>query len=165
MSMRSPRRRRAADPGLARTVARSALVGAASGMRSQLGMAAVVLRTDKNRLPAFLRTPAATRAVTVAAGAELLADKSPRVPDRLLPPSLAARFALGGLAGGLLAHAERRPAAPAAVVASVAAVLVAKVSHDLRAWAARTVPDRLVAVAEDGLAIALALAGTRPGTR
>jgi uncharacterized membrane protein len=148
--------------GLARTLSPSILVGAATGMRSQLGVAAVVLRADPDRLPPFLRTRAASRAATGAAAAEILADKSPRVGDRMRPGPLTARFVLGGLAGGLLAHTERRPVVPAAVVASAAAGLGAKVGHDLRARAARTVPDPVVAVAEDLVAISLAAAGTRP---
>ncbi|HEX3565286.1 MAG TPA: hypothetical protein VHU17_07935, partial [Acidimicrobiales bacterium] len=72
---------------------------------------------------------------------------------------LTARLVLGGLAAGLLAHAERGPVVPAAALGSAAALLAAKLGHDLRARAARKVPDPVVAVAEDGVAIALALAG------
>jgi uncharacterized membrane protein len=165
----SPRRwvdpvlaRTPSSSALARTLSSSVLVGAATGMRSQLGVAAVVLRADPDRLPPFLRTRAASRAATGAAAAEILADKSPRVGDRMRPGPLTARFVLGGLAGGLLAHTERRPVVPAAVVASAAAGLGAKVGHDLRARAARTVPDPVVAVGEDLVAISLAAAGTRP---
>jgi uncharacterized membrane protein len=145
---------------LARTLSSSILVGAATGMRSQLGVAAVVLRANPDCLPPFLRTRAASRGAVGGAAAEILADKSPRIGDRMRPGPLSARFVLGGLAGGLLAYAERRPVAPAAVVASAAAGLGAKVGHDLRARAARTVPDSVVAVAEDLVAISLAAAGT-----
>jgi hypothetical protein len=163
--MRTPPSLQTLDPMLVRTLSASVLVGAATGLRSQLGVAAVVLRADQDRLPAFLRTRAAARSVIAAAGGEILADKSARAIDRLRPVPLAMRFALGGVAGGLLAHAERRPVAPSVAIASAAAVLAAKVGHDLRARAARTVPDRVVAVAEDGVAIALAVAGTNPALR
>jgi uncharacterized membrane protein len=145
-----------------RTLSSSVLVGLATGLRSQMGLAAVVLRMDKAGLPSWLRTTAATRSVTVAAGAELVADKLPGTPSRLRPAGLAGRLVLGGLAGGLLAHAEKGPVVPAAALGSAAALLAAKVGHDLRARAARTVPDPVVAVAEDGVAIALAVVGTRP---
>ena len=160
--MRQPRRPPTPAPVLFRTISSSVLVGAATGLRSQLGVAAVVLRADKERLPAFLRTPAAARSVTVAAGAELVVDKTSLAGDRLRPPALAARLALGGLAGALLAHVERRPVASSAVLSLAAAGLAAKAGHDLRALAARRVPDPAVAVAEDGVAIALAAAATRP---
>lgn len=127
-----------------------------------MGPAAVVLRTDQDGLPSWLRTSAATRLVTVAAGAELVVDKTPWASSRLRPGPLAARLVLGGLAAGLLAHVERGPVVPAAALGSAAALLAAKVGHDLRARAAQKMPDAVVAVAEDGLAIALAVAGTSP---
>jgi uncharacterized membrane protein len=127
-----------------------------------MGLAAVVLRTDKEGLPSCLRTSAAARSVTVAAGAELVVDKTPLAHDRLRPGPLVGRLVTGGLAGGLLAHAQKGPVLPAAALASVAALLAAKVGHDARARAAQKVPDRAVAVVEDGVAIALAAAGTRP---
>jgi len=151
---------------LFRILSSSLLVGSATGLRSQMGLAAVVLRTDKDGLPSWLRTTAAARSVTLAAGAELVADKLPQTPSRLQPAGLAGRLVLGGLGAGLLAHAEKGPVVPAAVLGSAAALLAAKVGHDLRARAAQTVPDPVVAVAEDGVAIALALVGTgrsRPG--
>lgn len=160
--MRKPTRPPTSAPVLFRTISSSVLVGAATGLRSQLGVAAVVLRADTDRFPPFLRTPAAARSVTVAAGAELVVDKTPLAGDRLRPPALAARLVLGGLAGALLALAERRPVAPASVVALASAGLAAKIGHDLRAVAARTVPDPVVAVAEDVVAIALAAVATRP---
>jgi uncharacterized membrane protein len=147
---------------LFRTLSSSVLVGLATGLRSQMGLAAVVLRMDKDGLPSWLRTSAAARSVMVAAGAELVADKLPQAPSRLQPAGLAGRLVLGGLAGGLLAHAEQGLVVPAAALGSAAALLAAKVGHDLRARAAQRVPDPVVAVAEDGVAIALAVVGTRP---
>jgi uncharacterized membrane protein len=147
-------------PDLVRTLSSSFLIGSASGLRSQMGLAAVVLRSDKDGLPSWLRTSAAARLVTVAAGAELVADKTARVGDRLRPGPLTARLVLGGLAAGLLAHAEKGPVVPAVALGSAAALLAAKVGHDVRARAARKLPDPVVAVAEDGLAIAMAMVGT-----
>ncbi|HEY2564299.1 MAG TPA: hypothetical protein VGI44_11345 [Acidimicrobiales bacterium] len=150
------------DPVLIRTVSSSVLIGAASGLRSQLGLAAVVLRANNGGQPPFLRTATAGRTVAAAAFTELLVDKSPRAPDRLRPAGLVARLVLSGLASGLFAHSEARPVAPSAALASATALLAAKVGHDLRARAVRSVPDPVVAVAEDGLALYLAAAGTRP---
>ena len=159
--MRNRLRTRRDQPDLVRTLSSSFLVGSASGLRSQMGLAAVVLRSDKDGLPSWLRTPAAARLVTAAAGAELVVDKTSWAHDRLRPGPLTARLVLGGLAAGLLAHAEKGPVVPAAVLGSAAALLAAKVGHDLRAGAARTLPDPVVAVAEDGLAVSLAALGTR----
>lgn len=50
-----------------------------------MGLAAVALRTDKDRRSFWLRPSAAARLVMVAAGAELVADKTARIGDRLGP--------------------------------------------------------------------------------
>ncbi|HEX4245844.1 MAG TPA: hypothetical protein VHY77_09770 [Acidimicrobiales bacterium] len=162
--MRTPLPRGAGHPDLVCTLISSVLVGAASGLRSQMGVAAVVLRAEKDGLPPVLRTTAAARTVVAAAAGELVVDKSPRAVSRLRPGPLAARIVLGAIAGGLLAATKKGPVVPAAAVASAAAVLAAKVGHDLRARAARSVPDRAVAVVEDGVALGLAAAGTRPAS-
>jgi uncharacterized membrane protein len=158
--MRNHLRPQRDQPDLVRTLSSSFLVGSASGLRSQMGLAAVVLRSDKDGLPSWMRTSAAARLVTVAAGAELVVDKTSWAHDRLRPGPLTARLVLGGLAAGLLAHAHKGPVVPAAALGSAAALLAAKVGHDLRARAAQKLPDPVVAVAEDGVAIALTLAGT-----
>jgi uncharacterized membrane protein len=160
--MKNRLRPRGPGPTLFRTLSSALLVGLASGLRSQMGLAAVVLRTEKEGLPSSLRTSAAARSVTVAAGAELVVDKAPWATSRLRPGPLVGRLVTGGLAGGLLAHAQKGPVIPAAALGSAAALLAAKVGHDARARAAKKVPDRAVAVVEDGVAIALAVVGTRP---
>jgi uncharacterized membrane protein len=163
--MRNHLRPQRDQPDLVRNLSSSFLVGSASGLRSQMGLAAVVLRSDKDGLPSWMRTSAAARLVTVAAGAELVADKTARVGDRLGPGPLTARLVLGGLAAGLLAHVRKGPVVPAAALGSAAALLAAKVGHDLRARAAQNLPDPVVAVAEDGVAVSLAALGTRAAQR
>lgn len=139
---------------------RPALLGAATGLRSQMGMAAVLLAVDddgRSGLPARLQSSAATRSAVTAAVGELIADKMPRVGSRLAPGALAARLVLAGLASAALAKVEDRDVAVDVAVAVVAAAVAAKVGHDLRASLARRLPDRSVAVAEDVVAIALAV--------
>ncbi len=51
---------------------------------------------------------------------------------------------------------EGGPLLPAIAVAAVVAAATAKVAHDLRALAARAVPDRVVAVVKDATAVAVA---------
>ena len=140
---------------------RPALLGAATGLRSQLGMAAVLLATGeeaRDRLPERLRHSRALRSALIAAVAELLADKTPFAKSRLAPGGLAARVVLAGYAATVLAKVEGRDGTTDAVVAALTAAVAAKVGHDLRAVCARRVPDRLVAVAEDALAVALVAA-------
>ena len=146
-------------PGMwRRGIVASMLLGAASGLRSQLGVAAVVARSDSS-LPQILRRPLTRRLLMVAAAGELIADKLPATPSRLAPPGIASRLLLGALAAGLFAETQRAPWRPAAAIGATSAALAAKLGHDLRARLARHAPDPAVAVVEDAVAVGLAAAG------
>ena len=138
----------------------SLFLGAASGLRSQLGVATVVARSNP-ALPLVFRNSWTRRLLVVAAAGELVADKLPNTPSRLSPPGIAGRLALGALAAGLLAHTRDASWFPAAVVGASSAAVAAKVGHDARARLAQRVPDPAVAVVEDALALALAAAASR----
>jgi uncharacterized membrane protein len=137
---------------------RAAVLGAATGMRSTVALAALVLRRSDG-LPAALRNPAARRIAVIADGAELVADKLPMTPSRLDPPGLVGRLISAGLAAAVLARSAHRAPIPAVLTASAAALAAARICHDDRAALARRVPDPVVAVAEDALAIGLAALG------
>jgi uncharacterized membrane protein len=140
---------------------RPVLLGAATGLRSQMGLAAVLLATGeggRDRLPQRLRNSGALRSALIAAVAELIADKTPFPKSRLAPGGLATRVVLAGYAAMTLAKVEGRDGTTDMVAAAIAAAVAAKVGHDLRAVCARRVPDRLVALAEDAVAVALAAA-------
>ena len=81
-------------------------------------------------------------------------------PSRLDPPGLIGRLISASLAAAVLARAEHRGPIPAVLTASVAALAAAKICHDARAALARRLPDPVVAVAEDALAIGLAAIGS-----
>ena len=91
---------------------------------------------------------------------ELVADKLPGTPSRLDPPGLIGRLIFASLAAAVLARSEHRGPVPAMLTASVAALAAAKICHDARAALARRLPDPVVAVAEDALAIGLAAIGS-----
>jgi hypothetical protein len=135
----------------------SALVGAASGMRSTAGLAAVIVRGDNERLPALFRHRLAPPAACVAVAVELVLDKMPFTGSRLEPAGMAGRVVFAGVAGALVGR--ERSAVASAAVAIAAAVLIAKVAHDVRARLAESVPDRAVAVLEDMAALGTAFAG------
>jgi uncharacterized membrane protein len=141
-----------------RGIVASVLLGAASGLRSQLGVATVVARSDSS-LPQILRRPLTRRLLMVAAAGELIADKLPATPSRLAPPGIASRLLLGALAAGLFAETQRARWRPAAAIGATSAALAAKLGHDLRARLARHAPDPAVAVVEDAVAVGLAAAG------
>jgi uncharacterized membrane protein len=138
---------------------RAAALGAATGMRATVALAALILRRNDG-LPAALRHPAARPAAALADAGELVADKLPKTPSRLEPPGLASRVVSASLAAAVLARSGRQRPIPAMAVASAAAVAAAKLCHDGRAALARHLPDPAVAVAEDALAIGLAALGS-----
>jgi uncharacterized membrane protein len=139
---------------------RAAALGAATGLRSSVGLAALVARRDR-RSVAVLSRPAARPIAAVGFGIELVLDKLPTTPSRLEPPGLAGRTVFAALAAVALARSESASPVPAAVLASAVALVAAKVGHDVRAALASRLPDAAVAVAEDTVAIGVAMWATR----
>ena len=142
----------------------SVILGAATGLRSQLGAASVVARSDPS-LPSMFRHPWIRRLVLAAAAGELVVDKLPGTPSRLAPQGIVPRLALGALAASLSAHTRQASWLPAAALGASSAAIAAKLGHDARARLARQAPDLAVALAEDALAIAAAAAGASPMRR
>jgi uncharacterized membrane protein len=144
---------------------RSALLGAATGLRSTIAPA---MLSRAHTVPPAVRT-----VLHAAAAGELVADKLPGMPSRLEPGPLVARFVIGALAGGVLAGRDRAAAVDGAVPPS--AVLVGAVLRGAVLGAAGALagafagyharralthgaglPDLPVAVIEDTIAIAAA---------
>ena len=142
-----------------RVLEHAAVLGAATGMRSTVALAALILRRSDG-LPTVLRHPAARWIAATADGAELVVDKLPGTPSRLDPPGLTGRLISASLAAAILARSEHRGPIPSMLTASVTALAVAKICHDTRAALARHLPDPVVAMAEDALAIGLAAIGS-----
>jgi uncharacterized membrane protein len=143
---------------------RAAALGAATGMRSTVALAALILRRNDG-LPSAWRHPAARPAAVIADGGELVIDKLPGTLSRLEPPGLAGRVVSASVAAAVLARSGHRRPIPAMAIASATALASAKICHDARAALARHLPDPVLAVAEDALAIGLAALGSagRPG--
>lgn len=144
---------------------RAALAGAATGLRSTVGLAALIDARTAG-LPALLTRPRARAAARLGVASELVLDKLPSTPSRLEPAGLAGRIVFAGVTGAVLARGANQPVLEAAVIASAAAMASAKLGHDARAAAAQIFPSFAVAVAEDGLAVGLAAAAScRPHAR
>jgi uncharacterized membrane protein len=94
-----------------------------------------------------------------AAAGELVVDKLPTTPSRLEPPGFIGRLVLGALAAGLCAQTHRARWLPIAALGAASAGVAAKVGHDVRAQLAQHLPDPAIAVAEDAVALGLAVAG------
>lgn len=136
----------------------SVALGASTGLRSQLGLAAVVWHADPSLPPMFRKTGIRRLLLAVAAG-ELVIDKLPATPSRLAPQGIVPRLALGALAASLSARERHASWLAAAVLGASSAAVAAKLGHDARARLARHAPDPAVALVEDALALAAAAAG------
>jgi uncharacterized membrane protein len=166
-----------------RTLARAALIGAATGSRSFTGMAALALTAPASAAAQPDRTLRKSWVkALVAAGAlgELGADKLPATPDRLAPRGLTGRVLIAALTGQIVArrHWPPRPGDPgppdqdpAREAAAVTATAVGVGTALAAAWLGsrwRRVAARHFgrdwpgAVLEDAAALSLAWAAVRP---
>ncbi|HEX4186807.1 MAG TPA: hypothetical protein VHY83_02805 [Solirubrobacteraceae bacterium] len=131
------------------------LAGAATGLRSTVGVAALI--DDRSSgLPTWLARGPAVVLARLAVTGELVVDKLPSTASRLEPAGLAARAAFAAFAGAVIARSADQPVVPAAIVASATALASARIGHDVRVAASQRLQPCGVAAAEDGLALALA---------
>lgn len=138
------------------SLARAALLGGVSGLRTFTAPAVLALRGRWGASPA-------TRVLPLLAAGELVGDKLPFVPARSSPPAYAGRVASGAACGTAVAGGA------GAGVGAVAAAAVTPLSQRARAALGRRidVPDPVLGLAEDALAVSLAwlvTAGGAPGT-
>lgn len=109
-------------------VARAGLIGAATGLRSTWGLAALSWAPDVVRpgIASRLSRPWVRIIVLAGATGEFVADKSPSTPDRLSPSGLVPRLLLGALTGAAVSGHRNSGGLPVAGgVAGVAASLAA----------------------------------------
>ncbi|WP_326700399.1 DUF4126 family protein [Streptomyces sp. NBC_01754] len=143
-------------------LARAALIGAVTGLRSQWGIAAVSwtvrpAAAASSVTQQLLARPWVRGSVLVTAVGEFVADKSPRAPSRLTPGGLVPRVVLGALSGMALAERERPMVPPAAAAAAGATAAYAFALAGVRWRRTAGVPaDAVAAAVEDVLAMALA---------
>ncbi|WP_420918779.1 DUF4126 family protein [Streptomyces coelicoflavus] len=155
----------------AETLIRVGLIGAATGLRSQWGVAALSWSTPPaagRPLPSALLTGPWARALTcLTTAAEFVADKAPSTPSRLSAQGMGPRVVLGALAGAALA--QRRGALPPLTAAATGVSTAVTGAFAGARWrgTARS-PGRSVAVAaaaEDLLAAGLAWAACTSSVR
>lgn len=139
-----------------------AALGVVAGMRSQLPLALLALAAAQrdgghHHLPEILTSPKVTAFLLVNAAGEIVVDKLPIAPSRLIPGSLIVRTGVGALAGALLARGTELAPVPAAATGGLGALLGSYAGYHLRAGlvAATGIPDPLVAVLEDVTAVAI----------
>lgn len=145
------------------------LLGAVAGGRSLSAPATIAwcARGRDEGVPRLIGSPVFRGSVTVLALGEVIADKTPWIPDRTAPAVLPGRLLMGAVAGASYARLREAGAkriAWAALVGGVAGVASAFVFRRFRRWlAAHTVMAPLVvALGEDATVLALAAAAARP---
>jgi uncharacterized membrane protein len=144
------------------TLLRILAVGAVAGMRAASAplLVSAYLRQNKPRSMKdspfqWLATDQAATLLKLLATGELAADKLPFTPDRIKLLPLLGRTASGAVAGAALSDAAGQPRATGAALGAAAAVVSSFAMFHLRRAAGEQLglPDPLVAVLEDGLAL------------
>ncbi len=140
------------------------LLGVVAGLRSMTAPAAAAwaahfgwIRLEGTPV-AFLGSTPAAYILAVAALAELVADKLPRTPNRTDPGPFIARVVMGGLAGGALVVGAGGSLVVGALAGGLGGVAGTQSGYRLRTGLVRAlgVPDYVVALGEDILAVAVA---------
>ena len=145
-------------------VLRSVALGLAAGARTSLGVAAPVVhwRGRNDRPRSWLATAAAVGSLVAVAG-ELIGDKLPQAPSRLLLPGPVVRVATGVVGAALLSRRDRTAPALPVLAAAVGALAGTYGGAAWRSWASDRVPDWQAAVVEDVAALVLAGTAARAG--
>lgn len=139
----------------------AALIGTVAGMRS-LTAPAVVSRlagaagvnVDKTGVD-FLHSPIIPTVMSVLAAGEVIADKLPFIPSRIAPFPLITRAISGATSGAVLCSQKKRSPLLGAIFGAAGAIAGSYAAYAVRKRIVNSlhVPDRVVALAEDALAI------------
>jgi uncharacterized membrane protein len=138
------------------------VLGIACGLRAVVGLAAVSWAASSQHLPlqgtwlSFLGNRITSYVSSVLALGELINDKLPKTPSRLVPPQFGARVVMGALTGSAigLSHGNLALGAVSGILGSVVGTFAGAKGRALAAKVfGRDLPAALL---EDILAIALA---------
>jgi uncharacterized membrane protein len=129
-------------------------IGAVAGLRSMTAPAATLLSAGNSWAPL---------AMALAAG-ELVADKLPQTPSRLLPAALLFRILSGAYCGGEIATRRHASRLTGSALGAAGAVAAAYGGYGLRKYLTETLrlPAFPVAACEDGIAVLAARASVAP---
>jgi uncharacterized membrane protein len=150
------------------TVLLGFLLGMSAGMRSMTPVAIVAwaaqlgwphLRQTNLAVISAMAAPATAYIFTAFACIELVFDKLPIAPSRLGAGPLGARILLGALCAATLSAAAQQSMAVGAIAGALGGIAGAYAGYSVRRHltANRKAPDLVVALAEDAIAIGLAL--------
>lgn len=148
----------------ASVIARAALIGLAAGSRASLGVGAPVLisgSTPRRPSRGSAGRPLRLFALTNVA-LDLVMDKRPSTPARTSPDQLVICLIAAAGGGSTLARRDGAGVVVPVVVSVAGAALGAYAGIAWRRWSAARRPDWHGAVAEDAVALVLAVAASRP---
>ncbi len=139
--------------------------GAVAGMRSMTAPAVVsfkmkrIAKAEGLEHPTGLSGRRISTALALAALGELVADKLPKTANRTDPPALIIRGISGAFAGAALSGRDRDDRIKGAILGGLAAIGASYGMYYLRGWLVKRsgVPDAVVAIGEDAVALTLAL--------
>src|SRR5437764_9542750 len=139
-------------------------IGVVAGLRSLTAPAAVALAAHfgwlhlKGTSLGFMGSKPAVVILSLLAIGELIADKLPRVPRRTALAPLLARIVTGGLSGACLCASANQSLGSGAVLGAVGAIGGAFGGYETRKRLVTrlNLPDFVIALVEDALAIGLA---------
>jgi len=140
----------------------AAILGAACGLRAIIGLAAVSWAANSSHLTlegtwlSFLGKSVTPYITSFLALGELITDKLPKTPSRLVPPQFGARLVMGGLGGAAIGISQGRLAI-GLIAGLIGCIIGTFAGFKGRALLARVFGrDLPAALLEDVLAIALA---------
>lgn len=141
------------------------LLGLVAGLRSMTPPAAVAWAAWLGRLDlastplGFLATRPAAYAFGLLALGELIADKLPFTPNRTAPGPFGGRILTGGLSGAAFTAGQGQPLATGALLGAAGAMAGTLLGFRARTGLVKAlgVRDWVVALGEDGVAVATAL--------
>jgi uncharacterized membrane protein len=140
-------------------------LGAVSGMRSMMAPAVISWSAKRSGLDlesgpfSAFKGPGIAKTAAALVMGEMIADKTPFVPDRTDPAALIGRAVAGGAAGAAVFQARHKSVVVGALVGAAAAVGAAYATYHLRKKTAAYfhISDRAVALIEDGIALTAGL--------
>ncbi len=138
--------------------------GAVAGMRTMTAPAVVsykMMRINKaegQEHASGLSGGRVSATLALAALGELVADKLPKTPNRTVPQALVMHGLSGAFAGAAVSGRGSDARIRGAVLGGLAAIGAAYGMYYLRAWLVKRsgIPDAVVALGEDAIAITLA---------
>jgi uncharacterized membrane protein len=141
------------------------LIGVVCGLRSLTAPAVVSWAACRGWINLsfsplhFLGSTVAVVIFTLLAVVELVADQLPSTPSRTAPPGLIARIVLGALSGAAIAAAGAQSIAIGALLGAAGGVAGAFGGYQVRTRLVKAlrVPDIVIALAEDAVAIGAGL--------